>query len=432
MLCIIVCFLTACENKVKDDTTIINAEKGDHTAKEFVISYDTKDETPNILVNQFGYSAENEKLVYFLGENLSDRFRVFEYGTEVLVYEGIIDQTIKDGYYMGEFTELKKQGTYYIQTEKIGQSYPFTIREKPEFDELHRQLLINISNEDPKKYKEIEMVEELLPVLIAFEMYPTAFFDGDIYLEPNKIPDILDYLEFVATAILEVDEPIKNAQNGFLEAAFLTKLAYNLEAFSQTKANEYQVIAEKRYQEAATLLRIEDLPGYENLAYLASAELYRKTGKYAYRSASEKYGSNISYLQKKNEFTFYADMTHMSTRRVVGVDFCNKRMEEERKQVIDWIKKNGKDSFFYDFENENMLLLYAMKILWVHEVNYSEEYENLEQEICAYFTGLNKEGVSYISEIGYTISKDVFEERLDLNNKFLVLISRYMQQEETE
>jgi hypothetical protein len=172
--------------------------------------------------------------------------------------------------------------------------------------------------------------------------------------------------------------------------------------------------------------------GYESIAYFASTELYRITGKYAYRSASQKYGLMIPSVQKKNEFTFYADMTHMSTRRTVQVNFCNERMEQVRTHVIEWTENSGEYPFFYNPEDVNTLLLYGMETLWIHEINYSEEYEELEREICSYFTGLNKEGVSYISEIGYTNSKDIFEERPDLNNKFLVLISRYMQQEEKD
>ena len=70
--------------------------------------------------------------------------------------------------------------------------------------------------------------------------------------------------------------------------------------------------------------------------------------------------------------------------------------------------------------------------MWILSLDYNEEYANFSSEILDYVTGLNLEGVSYVPEIGYTISKETVSENLEWNNQYLIMICRYMQQEEQE
>ncbi len=431
---ILLCLLSGCKSNENIDGSVITAEERDLTAKEFVISYETKVYTPNVLVNQAGYQATDKKNVYFLGDNLSEIFQVLEYDTDLVVFEGSIEKTIKDGYAIGDFTELKKPGKYYIKTKKIGESYPFSIAGMETKEKIFHQLLENQIAKDPSEYVEKDTLTDLIPLLLAHEMYQTSFLDGDVYTIPNQIPDILDYLDAVAISLVEEEEETEsNVNHVFLEAAFFAKLSYNFNEYDAKKTKEYQAIAINQYSKAILLLtEDESITEYESYAYFAATELYRSTGKYMYRKDAEKYGERISSLQEKNVCTFYADVTHMSTRRTVTVDFCNERMDTIRLDVIGWTENAGKYPFFYELKSVDSLLIYGMKILWINEINYSEEYDELEKEIEAYLTGLNTEGLSYISEMGYTYAEEIFEKRLDLNNKFLVLISGYMQQESIE
>ncbi len=112
------------------------------------IEYEIPKSIPNVLVDQVGYETESTKIAIFRGENLQKTFEVIDAVSGETVYTGEI---ISEGYNeasdeytsYGSFTELEKNGTYYIQTAVIGQSYPFVIGDKL-YNELIPQISKNI------------------------------------------------------------------------------------------------------------------------------------------------------------------------------------------------------------------------------------------------------------------------------------------------
>lgn len=434
LFCLIGLFLISCGENNIQHVEVLSAEEGDALASEFEISYEKIEYTPNVIVSQFGYDAESKKYVYFKGEELTENFYVYEQGSDLLIYEGIIEKTEDSGYYVGEFSDLKQEGTYYIQTEKIGESYPFTIKQELEYDQIYRILLENFSAQDPNKYTDREKLGELFPVLVAHEMYPTAFFDGDLSEVPNGIPDILDYLIEVADILLQnQSQGTMHAKDLFLDAAFFAKLSNAMEGYDKELATQFKNTATECYINAES--EMKDELGQEDCyieAYFAATELYRIKGGYSYKIDCIAYANEIPNNDKEINYIFYADMTLMSTRRSVDVAFCNSRMEELRTHIVAWNEEFGKYPFFYSADNMQGLLNHGLEVLWILSLDYNEEYANFSSEILDYVTGLNLEGVSYVPEIGYTISKETVSENLEWNNQYLIMICRYMQQEEQE
>ena len=91
---------------------------------------------PEIVVNQVGYSIDSNKIAVFRGEVLPDTYDLIDAVTGETVYTGNIEQkgynnATEENIAHGDFTDYKIPGTYYLQAEVIGRSYPFTIAEDP-------------------------------------------------------------------------------------------------------------------------------------------------------------------------------------------------------------------------------------------------------------------------------------------------------------
>lgn len=87
-----------------------------------------------ILINQVGYLNDTNKVAIFRGDtSIQDTsFNVVNSNTGDVVYTGeIYGETFSslgnELYYYGDFSNITTEGTYYIETETLGQSYPFEI-----------------------------------------------------------------------------------------------------------------------------------------------------------------------------------------------------------------------------------------------------------------------------------------------------------------
>lgn len=83
-----------------------------------------------INLNQLGYRPQDEKLAIFSGEDT--RFDVVEKATGTVAFSGEITGKVSDyasgqTVRYGDFTALTKEGEYVVKTEKLGESFPFTI-----------------------------------------------------------------------------------------------------------------------------------------------------------------------------------------------------------------------------------------------------------------------------------------------------------------
>jgi len=85
----------------------------------------------SVLVNQLGYTCESKKLVYTTDG--SSGFKVFNSQTDAEVFSGLfvandtVDPLTGLVFYIGEFSDLTSEGTYYIKTDAENVSVTFSI-----------------------------------------------------------------------------------------------------------------------------------------------------------------------------------------------------------------------------------------------------------------------------------------------------------------
>ena len=135
---LVVTLLTGCSFSIP--TEVENATANIVEPEKTNLSYPVPKSIPNVLVDQNGYEMKSTKIALFRGDNLQSSFEVVDAESGEIVYTGdIVAKGLNEetGEYIsyGSFSELEKIGTYYIQTAKIGQSYPFVIEENL-YDEL--------------------------------------------------------------------------------------------------------------------------------------------------------------------------------------------------------------------------------------------------------------------------------------------------------
>lgn len=97
-------------------------------------SYEKPKKNPNILVNRNGFGEKDTKVAFFCGKELQEDFRLIDKTTRKVVFEGKLenmDFQAELGVYVakGDFSEVTAKGSYYLEADIIGQSYPFEIGE---------------------------------------------------------------------------------------------------------------------------------------------------------------------------------------------------------------------------------------------------------------------------------------------------------------
>lgn len=193
----------------------------------------------NIIINQLGYLPDDAKQVVFRGEALDENFEVVKAGSNEVVYEGKIGEGINnvaadEKIFVGDFSELKEEGTYKIVTQSMGESYEFKIAAdlyKEAFkDAVRFYYLQRCGEEIPENYggkwahpvchtqktvlygtdTEIDVsggwhdagdygryvvatAVSAADLLLAYKAYPEAFGDDtNIPESGNGVPDVLD------------------------------------------------------------------------------------------------------------------------------------------------------------------------------------------------------------------------------------------------
>ncbi len=97
---------------------------------EKIVAEDSGTVTLPININQLGYRPNDSKVAVFSGQDT--QFDVVDAQTGSVVFSGIITGSVQDAasgqtVRYGDFSALTNTGEYKIKTEKLGESFPFTI-----------------------------------------------------------------------------------------------------------------------------------------------------------------------------------------------------------------------------------------------------------------------------------------------------------------
>lgn len=433
---VILCLCTAlfaCTKRSKEESQLVISASEADQEKIISISYDTPSCHPYIFINQTGLSLESNKYVLFSGNEKDTTFFVRDRETKEVVYEGMILPLVETEYAYGVFTELQMQGTYYIQTETLGESYPFVIGDEQLIEDIFERTLRSVIAQEDGTSIKAEDLQALFPILFAYELNPTIFLDASLYPLANQIPDVLDAMESIAEGIIEQGEIEEEGAAYFTKAAFFAQLAYVYQKYDVSIAQRMQQSAIEEYQKGQEWdAQNPTNKTYGEIGYLAAAQLYRTAGSWTYRNAAKVFCEEMQTSSLHKDILLYADMTHLSTRRSVDVAFCNARMETIQETIVKAIEEEEELLFFQKEMQIEEILLNCMRMEWMNGITSSNAYTDYVMKAYDYVLGVNIEGKSLDAEVAYEKADETFADNQKYNSLFLVLTSSIWEQEQTE
>lgn len=214
------------------------------------LSYEVPSSIPNILVNQLGYIRNGTKMAIFCGEEQPSEFYVIKEDTGERVFAGALEeQAEKEMIFYGDFSELTKEGTYYLEAPLLGRSYSFVIEDRL-YDRVFREACmqyyynrcgvtltseyagemahnachtgnsvlredISVSidarggwHQDEAGSKDVISAARSIGVmLLAYELYGESFGDDmGIPESGNDVPDILDEIKYEIEWLLKMQD----------------------------------------------------------------------------------------------------------------------------------------------------------------------------------------------------------------------------------
>lgn len=346
--------------------------------------------TPDILIDQNGYSVEGVRKAAVKGSRLPDNFCLVNAEKEETVYRGKIQNIIYHGelgLYSGEmiFEDYNVPGKYYLECEYVGRSYPFYIEEGQRqglFGELLEELLERCGSNQIS-------LEEMAELLTVCEWYPRLAGREDA----AEAPEILQAAAEWTGALMEQEPPREQTA---LYAAVFAKFSYLYQHYDS-------VYAAKCLKWAAAAFDQTDNTLEGDAEYFrALTELYRATGRRAYSDQITGYRSyfedNSSYLGQQDYL--YGVMTYLMTRQRVDVDLCTLLMDHLM-SCGEELAGNYEELLHPVLAGKNGMEELLEQVSILTGVNYvlnSYQYTLIEEEVLIYLGGRNPQSVCFYQE----------------------------------
>uniref|UniRef100_UPI00405617CE cellulase N-terminal Ig-like domain-containing protein n=1 Tax=Acetatifactor sp. TaxID=1872090 RepID=UPI00405617CE len=352
-----------------------------------IIEYTVPQLTANVLVNRMGYPAEGAKEATVKGKELPEEFCLINADTGEVVYQGTIEKAeynTEAESYVGYavFDDYKQPGNYYLECDKIGRSYTFTIVSDL-YIELFKELSGQVLNECSQQ---TASVSEITALLTTYEWYPQLFGDED----EDEVPDVLELLMEWLKNCESSDEDI---EDDVMNAALLAKFSYLYQKYDKKQATAFLQRASALFEKSQNTMQ-KDAD-----SFFALTELYRASGLTTYGQQIEEY---ISYFENSSSFGsereyLYGAMTYMVTRQKVNVDLCNILLDKmmDRGEEI----SNRCDDMTHPLtaknNGEEEILTCASEVIFVNYVLNSYQYHQVLEELLHYLGGKNRQSVSF-------------------------------------
>lgn len=384
------------------DNAVTNAA-GNETDYELEksVSYERPVIKPKVLIDQEGYQPEDTKKVLFIGEELGDSYSVIEKDSGEVVFTGNIQKKgydeITDTYVsVGDFSEVKNTGIYYIETAVIGQSYSFAISKKP-YEEQYRKLLAEISLDN--LFGECESVTEAADVfanlLFTYEFYGKTIETSDNTQTENDIPLLLEKaaegIEQLAECQDAADGSVRERPGqeepsisaGYAFAAVMAQFSTAYKEYDQTLARQYLKAAEKAYTYCDRQREDSDMK------YYAAAWLYKATGTVRYHQWMKE---NIVSQNTISRQRLYGNIVYLTTTGRVDQNICHDFMEELLEQA-EMLAEEAESDYYLVSAGENRdtdTMTENMFVFTVADyVIVSHEYLSILKEHIHYLNGRN-------------------------------------------
>lgn len=397
------------------------------------IAYEIPTSSVHVLVDREGYSANRTKTVFFKGEKLGKTFDVINVDTEEIVFTGNILDAVLDeesGEYIskGDFSTLVTPGTYYIETDIIGRSYTFQIKEDIYADSMikifERSLFSYIDTEQMTNYEHsdisLEEYEKLTNRKDVFEecmalnaqglslqYYPQCYEEiddkhlviQDIYNEAEWLILMQNKDGSVHAGLYqpEGDAPALIAPVSCeATAAFCGSMAMSSKLFENVDKD----CALKYRQAARAAWKYVRQQTDDNAAFHADAWMLWLTKDKQYLTNATQYLKKQLPVLTENRLALYGALAYVSAEARTDVDICAslmKQIMEISEETVDKARHSA-----YQIYSTDMKLCYD-RMLIVSIANYavpSNEYVEVMEDHLHFLFGRNKNGYRYITEDG--------------------------------
>lgn len=416
-----------------------------------VFEYELPKERPSVLTDQIGYLKESRKIAVFQGKELPEEFEIMEKESGQCVYRGKIRFKEKDAESglsagQGNFTDFQEEGSYYIQCEKIGCSYYFTIGEDL-YLEMAQNFRENLeamqkgyigqnkewyleggwqTDQDGSRNTEQACIA-VSYLLLAYEIYPDFFGElwspANVAEEERKTAGQSAFLEMIRYET-EWLLAMQDAQTGGIYSGLKSLRSTAAKGAAQENVEEQYLLEEISgaatacfagtmakygylYQEydrdyAKTCLKaaakawkyLEKEPDQTGEGILkrfyASTELYRASNERRYHNYVLQ-NQEMILAQQEDFYKLMGMITYLSTRRKVDSNLCGMMMNslmEEAEQIA----QKAKEDLFLVSEEDTDKILWDMTIMAVVDyVITNQEYYTIIEEHVHYFLGRNRE-----------------------------------------
>lgn len=443
-----------------EEETIIPAEifTKVETKKSMLNVAETDFEIPKtyakILVDLNGYETTGEKEAILTGESLPAFYSIVNAKTGETVYEGSVKRkevSEDDGLFTGtaDFSGFSEPGSYYFETELLGRSNVFSIKENVykelllsavtslnEMEDSATKTYLPLENTDYKMLEvsggfflndigEKDVVEGCLTVmdlLTIYEYYPKAFSGdmSDIY-KGNGIPDIIDEVIFETEWLLKMQNgetggvytSVSNSA-GDSENAVLVVYGETTKAtayFSACMAKAYMGLKKYDNNLAAKALKAaglswkclvanKDIVTNEQM-YRAAVELYRATGYDEYKKVVVDYLKENATLPMETRASFDGALTYIATARSTDVSIDTLLISTMLENCEE--KASKARASRYRVQPEDLeasdLLRNVYELIVIDYILSNSEYEQLEKDYLHYLNGCNAKSMDMIKAL---------------------------------
>ncbi len=390
-------------------------------------SYEVLEQTPNIMINQIGYSNDAGKVAILRGNHLEEEFKVYNALTQKEEFKGTLksdkettgeketeENTEEMVLYLADFSQLKKSGTYYLYHSDLGYSYEFKI-DNHIYGEVEKKVL-NMAAQETKDTSLI--CYQMASLLMTKELYSDNLLEEAKFYEvcQEKIQYLMQAQDEVTGNVyadISKAELIKNLDNGQKQqyislaataefAGVMAFYAYQMKEVDQKLYKECLTAAEKAY---ATIQNSLDNVGYD-AGYFAAAHLYRLTNKSKYAQAVGQYLLMMEEQKSYTEYDFslFADYAYITVRSGSNLEWSESIMKKIMKRAEEISLSAGKNTYYVSEQREKDDIdgkLQEMSVLAL--VNYiitNHEYTVLQKNYLDYFLGRNSENFCYLEGFG--------------------------------
>ena len=390
-------------------------------------SYTYEEQTPNILLNQIGYQPDGSKVALFQGKQLDSSYVIYNADSGNIVFTGTLREAPiagnaeeeKDYLYLADFSQLTREGRFYLFHKNLGYSDEFFIKEDP-YEQLESHLLKQLALENRDT---ASLCYQLAGLLLTLELYSGQIQDVE---EVHRI--LQEKIELLGRAQDEetgsVYEVIPEAQNlhtksGQTEgetssaqpislaataeyAGVMAMYACYIQNTDRQLAKQCQMRAEKAFASIAGSL---DNVSFD-AGYFAVSQLYKKTLRPTYAQAIGQYLA-MQEEQKSYtvyDFTLFGDYAYLTGKQGINLEWSRQLMNKVMKQAEEISLTAGRENYYVSnkrelYDVEGMLQDTSVMAL-VNYVITNHEYSSLLGNYLDYFLGRNPQARCLVEGFG--------------------------------